>query len=62
MPVHIQMARIIKSMLDAGEIVIVVGGRGILVVREDDRDLCGVEAVIDKDFASAEGAGEAEFG
>lgn len=62
MSVHIQLARIIKSMLDAGEIVIAVGGRGILVVREDDRDLYGVEAVIDKDFASAEGAGEAEFG
>ena len=27
MPVHIQMARIIKSMLDAGEIVIAVGGK-----------------------------------
>jgi carbamate kinase len=53
MPVHIQQSRIIKSMLDAGELVIAVGGGGIPVVREDNRDLCGVEAVIDKDFASA---------
>ncbi len=52
-PVNIQQARIIKSMLDAGEIVIAVGGGGIPVVREDDGNLCGVEAVIDKDYASS---------
>lgn len=52
-PVNIQQARIIKSMLDAGEIVIAVGGGGIPVVREANRDLRGVEAVIDKDYASA---------
>jgi carbamate kinase len=52
-PTNIQQARIIKSMLDAGEIVIAVGGGGIPVVREENRDLCGVEAVIDKDYASA---------
>ena len=52
-PVNIQQARIIKSMLDAGEIVIAVGGGGIPVVREDNRELGGVGAVIDKDFASA---------
>jgi carbamate kinase len=52
-PLDIQQARIIKSMLDAGEIVIAVGGGGIPVVREENRDLCGVEAVIDKDYASA---------
>jgi carbamate kinase len=53
MPVSIQQARIIRSMLDAGEIVIAVGGGGIPVVREGNRNLCGVEAVIDKDYASA---------
>jgi carbamate kinase len=53
MPVSIQQARIIKSMLDAGEIVIAVGGGGIPVVREENHDLRGVEAVIDKDYASA---------
>jgi carbamate kinase len=52
-PVNIQQARIIKSMLDAGEIVIAVGGGGIPVVREDNRNLRGIEAVIDKDYASA---------
>jgi len=52
-PVNIQQSRIIKSMLDANEVVIAVGGGGIPVVREDSYDLCGVEAVIDKDYASA---------
>lgn len=53
MPVNIQQARIIKSMLDAGEVVIAVGGGGIPVVRENNGSLRGVEAVIDKDFASS---------
>lgn len=53
MPINIQQSRIIKSMLDAGEIVVAVGGGGIPVVRESNRNLRGVEAVIDKDYASA---------
>jgi carbamate kinase len=53
LPVSLQQARIIKSMLDAGEIVVAVGGGGIPCVREDNRNLRGVEAVIDKDYASA---------
>ncbi len=53
LPTSIQQARIIKSMLEAGEIVIAVGGGGIPVVREKNRNLRGVEAVIDKDYASA---------
>jgi carbamate kinase len=53
MPVSLQQARIIKSMLDAGEIVVAVGGGGIPCIREDNRNLHGVEAVIDKDYASA---------
>ncbi len=52
-PLEIQQARIIKSMLDAGEIVIAAGGGGIPVTRNHDRSLRGVEAVIDKDLASA---------
>ena len=53
MPVSLQQARIIKSMLDAGEIVVAVGGGGIPCVREDNRNLRGIEAVVDKDYASA---------
>jgi carbamate kinase len=53
MPVQIQEARIIRNMLDNGEIVIAVGGGGIPVVRQPDRSLKGVEAVIDKDLATS---------
>ena len=53
MPVSLQQARIIKSMLDAGEIVVAVGGGGITGTREDNRNLRGIEAVVDKDYASA---------
>jgi carbamate kinase len=53
MPISLQQARIIKSMLDAGEIVVAVGGGGIPCIREDNRNLHSVEAVIDKDYASA---------
>ena len=52
LPAKIQQSRIIESKLDSGEIVIAIGGGGIPVVREDDRSLTGVEAVIDKDYAS----------
>ena len=43
----------IKWVLDRGAIVICAGGGGIPTVRGDDGRLKGVEAVIDKDFASA---------
>jgi len=52
-PLAIQETRIIKNMLADSEIVIAVGGGGIPVVREADRSLRGIEAVIDKDLATA---------
>jgi len=52
-PLKIQQSRIIKSMLDAGEIVIALGGGGVPVTRERNGSLQGVEAVIDKDLASS---------
>jgi carbamate kinase len=42
----------IKSLIDAGFIVVAVGGGGIPVVKDEHGDLIGVSAVIDKDFAS----------
>ena len=44
---------LIASLIDQGALVIVTGGGGIPVARSADGFLRGVEAVIDKDFASA---------
>ena len=46
-------ATTIGNLLDAGVLVIAGGGGGIPVVRDEDGILSGVEAVIDKDHASA---------
>ena len=43
----------IKRLLDWGEIVVAAGGGGIPVVQGEDGNLTGVDAVIDKDRASA---------
>ena len=59
-PMSIQQARIIKSMLNANEIVIAVGGGSIPMVRGNDRSIRGIEAVIDKDYASSRLAIELE--
>lgn len=51
-PVDIVEKDAISAMIDAGHIVIAVGGGGIPVI-EKNGELSGVPAVIDKDFASA---------
>jgi len=51
-PVDVVEAPIIKTLVDAGHVVITVGGGGIPVVDEGNGILKGVPAVIDKDFAS----------
>ncbi len=43
----------VKQLINAGIIVITVGGGGIPVVADENGKLKGVAAVIDKDFASA---------
>ncbi len=43
----------VKELLDAGFVVITVGGGGIPVVKDDGGNLVGMAAVIDKDFASS---------
>lgn len=43
----------IWTLLDAGFTVIAVGGGGIPVIEDEEGNLVGVEAVIDKDYASA---------
>ncbi len=52
-PLEIVEEKAIKALLDQGFIVVSVGGGGIPVIREDNGDLKGVAAVIDKDFASS---------
>lgn len=52
-PVDIPDLRVVKLLLDQGVIVICAGGGGIPVIQRDDGSLVGVEAVIDKDAASA---------
>ncbi|MCB1247707.1 MAG: carbamate kinase [Acidimicrobiia bacterium] len=42
----------IRWMLEKGAVVICAGGGGIPTMYEPDRQLVGIEAVIDKDFAS----------
>jgi carbamate kinase len=53
LPERIVEERAVKVLIDAGVVVITVGGGGIPVVADESGDLKGVAAVIDKDFASA---------
>ena len=59
-PKRIVEIEIIRQLLDAGNVVIGVGGGGIPVVADDNGDLHGVAAVIDKDLASAMLANEVD--
>lgn len=45
--------RVLQLLLEQGVVVICAGGGGIPVLRRDDGSMIGVEAVIDKDAASA---------
>lgn len=53
MPVRIVQRDAILALVQAGFVVIGVGGGGIPVIEDESGNLIGVEAVIDKDFASA---------
>lgn len=52
-PREIVEERAIRALLATGAVVVAVGGGGIPVVRQTDGTLVGVEAVVDKDLASA---------
>lgn len=59
-PKDIINKKIIKELVKKGNIVIAAGGGGIPVYLDKNKMLYGVEAVIDKDFASALLANEIE--
>jgi len=52
-PVRIVEQEAIETLVEGGFLVVAAGGGGIPVVEQADGRLQGVEAVIDKDFASA---------
>jgi carbamate kinase len=52
-PKRIVEIDVIRRLLDAGVVTIAVGGGGIPVVADENGDLSGIAAVIDKDLASA---------
>jgi carbamate kinase len=52
-PIEIVELEVIRGLVEAGALVVACGGGGIPVVRDVDGMLRGVEAVIDKDRASA---------
>ena len=51
-PIDIKEIETIKTLIDNGQVVVAAGGGGIPVVRDEHGFLTGVEAVIDKDFAT----------
>lgn len=52
-PQRIVELDVVKTLLDAGIITITVGGGGIPVIEDEDGNLKGVAAVIDKDYAAS---------
>ncbi len=52
-PLRVRSAEIVKQLTHEGNIVICVGGGGIPVVLDGNGSIKGIEAVIDKDLASA---------
>ncbi|MGQ9625744.1 MAG: carbamate kinase [Anaerolineae bacterium] len=52
-PVRVIERDVVKQLIDAGFVVIAVGGGGIPVIEDDEGNLVGVAAVIDKDYASS---------
>ncbi len=53
LPVRVIERDAVKRLIDTGLVVITVGGGGIPVVADDEGNLSGAAAVIDKDYASS---------
>lgn len=57
-PIRILEIRTLRRLVDAGTVVVCAGGGGVPVVRSESGEIRGVEAVVDKDLASAHVAAE----
>lgn len=53
MPQRIIETRIIRTLVDTGAVVVCSGGGGIPVVRDEEGNRVGIEAVIDKDLTGS---------
>ena len=53
LPMRVVERDSVKGLIDAGFVVITVGGGGIPVIEDEAGNLVGVAAVIDKDYASS---------
>ena len=53
LPVEVLEIKAVKTLVNAGIVVITVGGGGIPVIDQGERNFIGTAAVIDKDFASS---------
>jgi carbamate kinase len=52
-PQRVVETRLIRLLLESGAVVVCAGGGGVPVIRDDNGQLRGVEAVVDKDLTSA---------
>lgn len=52
-PQRVIETRLIRTLINAGSVVICAGGGGVPVIRNEEGKLSGVEAVIDKDLTAA---------
>ena len=52
-PVRVVQRHMIRDSARAGHIVVACGGGGIPIIRREDNDYVGIEAVIDKDLTSS---------
>ncbi|GFZ99849.1 carbamate kinase [Nesterenkonia alkaliphila] len=52
-PLRVVETRIIRRLVEAGVMVVCAGGGGVPVIRNEDGQLQGIEAVVDKDATAA---------
>ncbi len=52
-PQRVEETRLIRLLLESGAVVVCAGGGGVPVIRDERGELCGVEAVVDKDLTSS---------